>query len=72
MNEEDTKKVINALANATFQSLNPNGMINAAKFYSVRLAEQKFNEIDDEQKQKILAEIDEAEKQSQDSQLQSK
>ena len=72
MNEEDTQKVINAIANATFQSLNPNGIINAAKFYSVRVAEQKFNEIDDEKKQKILAEINEAEKKSQDNQPESK
>jgi len=60
--EEQNQKVIQSLANATFQSLNLNGLIHAAKFYCIKEAEAKFAELDDETKGKILSELEEQEK----------
>jgi len=60
--EEQNQKVIQSLANATFQSLNLNGLIHAAKFYCIKEAEAKLAELDDETKGKILSEIEEQEK----------
>lgn len=60
--EEQNQKIIQSLANATFQSLNINGLIHAAKFYCIKEAEKKFEELDDETKGKIIAEIEAQEK----------
>ena len=46
--EDQNQKIIQSLANATFQSLNLNGLIHAAKFYCIKEAEAKFDELDDE------------------------
>ena len=60
--EDQNQKIIQSLANATFQSLNLNGLIHAAKFYCIKEAEAKFEELDDETKGKILTELEEQEK----------
>ena len=60
--EEQNQKIIQSLANATFQSLNLNGLIHAAKFYCIKEAEAKFAELDDETKGNILSELEEQEK----------
>lgn len=66
MNKEDQEKVIQALANATFQGLNPEGMIQAAKFYSIKTAEAKFQEIEEATQLKILEEVNQQIKQRED------
>ena len=60
--KDQNQKIIQSLANATFQSLNVNGLIHAAKFYCIKEAESKFAELDDETKGKIFSELEEQEK----------
>jgi hypothetical protein len=59
---ENDQKIIQAIANATFQSLNIQGLVHAAKFYCVHEARGKFPDLDEETKAKILQEIEEQEK----------
>ena len=65
--EDQNQKIIQSLANATFQSLNINGLVHAAKFYCIKEAEGKFSELDDETKSKIISEIEESEKAKEES-----
>ena len=60
--EDQNQKIVQSLANATFQSLNLNGLIHAAKFYCIKEAEAKFEDLDDETKGKILSELEAQEK----------
>lgn len=60
--EEQNQKIIQSLANATFQSLNINGLLHAAKFYCIKEAEKKFDELDEETRLKIVTELENQEK----------
>ena len=60
--EEQNQKIIQSLANATFQSLNINGLLHAAKFYCIKEAEKKFDELDEETRIKIVTELENQEK----------
>lgn len=64
MNEEQNKKVIEGIALATLNSFNINGLINAGKFYAMHLAQERFQEMSEEDRKKALEEIEEQEKQS--------
>lgn len=66
MKEEDNQKVIEGIALATLNSFNINGLINAGKFYAMHLAQQRFEEMSDEDRQKALQEIEENEKLAQE------
>lgn len=60
--EEQNQKIIQSLANATFQSLNINGLLHAAKFYCIKEAEKKFEELDEETRVNIATELEQQEK----------
>lgn len=65
------QKIIQAIANATYQSLNIHGLVHAAKHYCITEAQKKFPDLDEETKNKILSEIQEQEKQAATSQAES-
>lgn len=58
--EEENQKIVQSIANATFQSLTLNGLIHAAKFYSIKEAEKKLENLDQETRDKLIEEIDKA------------
>jgi hypothetical protein len=59
--QEQKTKVTQAVANNTFQSLNFNGLLLAAKYYSVNLAKEKIESMADEELTKLLADVEAAE-----------
>lgn len=64
MNEEQNKKVVEGIALATLNSFNINGLINAGKFYAMHLAQERFQEMSEEDRKKAFEEIEEQEKKS--------
>ena len=54
MTEENKQKSVEAIANTILQQLNLNGVIEASKFYSMNLANKQYAEMSDEDKQKLL------------------
>lgn len=54
MTEENKLKSVEAIANTILQQLNLNGVIEASKFYSLNLANKQYAEMSDEDKQKLL------------------
>jgi|TARA_R110001583_G_scaffold2061_3_gene15177 hypothetical protein len=54
MTEENKQKSVEAIANTILQQLNLNGVIEASKFYSINLANKQYAEMSDEDKQKLL------------------
>lgn len=58
MSEENKEKMVQAIANTILQQLNLNGVIEASKFYSINLAEKQYAEMPDEDKQKLLENIE--------------
>jgi len=58
MSEENKEKMVQAIANTILQQLNLNGVIEASKFYSINLAEKQYAEMSDEDKQKLLENIE--------------
>ena len=54
MTEENKQKSVEAIANTISQQLNLNGVIEASKFYSINLANKQYAEMSDEDKQKLL------------------
>ena len=57
MSEENKEKIIEALGNNTLSQLNINGIVQAAKFYSLHLANQQYDEMAEEDREKILENI---------------
>ena len=57
MTEEENTKVQDAVANSILNSLNINGIIEAVKIYSVNVANQQCKDMSEEDKQKILENI---------------
>ncbi len=66
MTEDQIQKITQSLANATFRSLNIDGLVHAAKFYCIHEAHQKYNELDDKTRLNLLSEIEEQEKAAQE------
>jgi len=58
MNEEDKDKVIQFIANDIFNQLNINGIVEATKFYSINLASQDYEKFSEEDRLKILKDIE--------------
>ncbi len=58
MNDEDKDKVIEWIASNIFNQLNINGIVEAAKFYSINLASQDYEKLSEEDGLKILEEIE--------------
>ena len=58
MSEENKEKMVQAIANTILQQLNLNGVIEASKFYSINLANKQYAEMSDEDKNKLLENIE--------------
>jgi succinate dehydrogenase flavin-adding protein (antitoxin of CptAB toxin-antitoxin module) len=53
-------KMVETLANSILNQLNINGLIEAAKSYSIQLANKQLEEMSDEDKDKLIEHIEKA------------
>lgn len=67
ISEEDKSKIIEGIATATLNSFNINGLVQAAKFYSVHLANEQYTNMSEDDRLKVLSEIKTAEEKAQES-----
>ena len=51
--EEDKSKIIEGIATATLNSFNINGLVQAAKFYSVHLANEQYTNMSEDDDSKF-------------------
>lgn len=65
--EEDKNKIIEGIATATLNSFNINGLVQAAKFYSVHLANEQYTNMSEDDRLKVLSEIKTAEEKAKES-----
>ena len=61
MDKQDTEKITIALANEFLNSFNINGILEAAKHYSIHLATEKISALSDEEKEALLKDVKEKE-----------
>lgn len=61
MDKNDIEKITIALANEFLNSFNINGLLEAAKQYSIKLANEKIEGFSDEEKESLLKDIKERE-----------
>ena len=61
MDKNDIEKITIALANEFLNSFNINGLLEAAKQYSIKLANEKIETLSDEDKESLLKDIKERE-----------
>ena len=61
MSEEKKEKMVQAIANSVLNSLNINGIVEACKIYSINIAGKQYEDMPEEDKQKLSDSIDEAE-----------
>lgn len=64
MTDQETEKITVALANEFLNSFNLNGLVAAAKHYSIHLAKEKVESLGEEELKKIMGEILEREKEA--------
>ena len=69
MEEAENNEIVAALANQHLSNLNLNGVINAAKWFCVEGAKDRVSNMDEEEKQKFLDEIKEAQEKAQEQQV---
>jgi hypothetical protein len=62
MDKNDIEKITVALANEFLNSFNINGLLEAAKQYSIKLATERVETLSDEDKENLLKDIEEREK----------
>ena len=62
MDKNDIEKITVALANEFLNSFNINGLLEAAKQYSIKLATERVETLSDEDKESLLKDIEEREK----------
>jgi hypothetical protein len=67
ISEEDKSKIVEGIATATLNSFNINGLVQAAKFYSVHLANDQYTNMSEDDRLKVLAEIKTAEEKAKES-----
>ena len=67
ISEEDKNKIVEGIATATLNSFNINGLVQAAKFYSVHLANDQYTNMSEDDRLKVLAEIKTAEEKAKES-----
>ena len=58
MSEENKEKMVQAIANSVLNSLNINGIVEACKIYSINIAGKQYEDMPDEDKQKLLDSIE--------------
>ena len=61
MDTNDTEKMTIALANEFLNSFNINGLLEAAKQYSIQLAKEKISNLSEEEKEGLLKDVNERE-----------
>lgn len=61
MDTNDTEKITIALANEFLNSFNINGLLEAAKQYSIHLAKEKISSLSEEEKEGLLKDVIERE-----------
>ena len=61
MDKNDIEKITVALANEFLNSFNINGLLEAAKQYSIKLATERVETLSDEDKENLLKDIQERE-----------
>tara|TARA_B100000085_G_C18520119_1_gene503341 strand:- start:1258 stop:1515 length:258 start_codon:yes stop_codon:yes gene_type:complete len=61
MDTNDTEKITIALANEFLNSFNINGLLEAAKQYSIQLAKEKISNLSEEEKEGLLKDVNERE-----------
>jgi len=61
MDTNDTEKITIALANEFLNSFNINGLLEAAKQYSIQLAKEKISNLSEEEKESLLKDVIERE-----------
>jgi len=61
MDTNDTEKITIALANEFLNSFNINGLLEAAKQYSIQLAKEKITGLSTEEKETLLKDVNERE-----------
>ena len=59
--EENKEKIINHMGTNLLNKLNIGGIVEASKFYSIHLAVQHYEQMTDEEKDKILETINKQE-----------
>ena len=65
-------KMIETLGNSILNQLNLNGVIEAAKSYSIQLANKQLEEMSDEDKEKLIQHIEKADSEIASNQAQAK
>jgi hypothetical protein len=63
---EQEEAIVEGIANANLNSFNINGMLEAARFYAIHLAKTSVANMKPEEKEKILKEIEEAQKKTEE------
>ena len=61
MDTNDTEKITIALANEFLNSFNINGLLEAAKQYSIQLAKEIISNLSEEEKEGLLKDVNERE-----------
>lgn len=64
MDKDNLEKITIVLANEFLNSFNINGILEASKQYSIKLAKDKVDSLSDEDRESLLKEIEEKEKQA--------
>ena len=65
---EQEEAIVEGIANANLNAFNINGMLEAARFYAIHLAKTSVANMSPEEKSKVLKEIEEAQKNAEESQ----
>ena len=65
---EQEEAIVEGIANANLNAFNINGMLEAARFYAIHLAKTSVANMSPEEKEKVLKEIEEAQKKAEESQ----
>ena len=61
MSEENKQKCVEGLANAILNQLTLNGVLQACKVYSINIANNQYAEMSDEDKEKVLENVEKIE-----------
>ena len=65
---EQEEAIVEGIANANLNAFNINGMLEAARFYALHLAKTSVANMSPEEKEKVLNEIEEAQKKAEEAQ----
>lgn len=65
---EQEESIVEGIANANLNAFNINGMLEAARFYALHLAKTSVANMSPEEKEKVLNEIEEAQKKAEEAQ----